>query len=154
MQILLSAPRYNRKSGIILAWALLTTPALSFAADGSSDQGLPRLGMSPGEPQVRSATPSIPFGVQPATSKDFVLDFHGYLLLPASLGVHERENPLPGQSSTVLHSPPLMAQDLRSFEYTAVVPKTWVQLNFIYGNSSVSATTIMSATTTWSNNSA
>jgi hypothetical protein len=147
MQILLSAPRYNGKSGIILAWALLATPALAMAADGSSDQGLFRLGMSPGEPQVRSATPSIPFGVQPATSKEFVLDFHGYLLLPASLGVHERENPLPGQSSTVLHAPPLMAQDLRGFEYTAVVPKPWVQLNFTYGNSSVSATTIMSATT-------
>jgi hypothetical protein len=103
--------------------------------------------MSPGEPQVRSATPSIPFGVQPATSKELVLDFHGYLLLPASLGIHQREDPQPGQSSTVLHAPPLMAQDLRSFEYTAVIPKPWVQLNFIYGNSTVSATAIMSATT-------
>jgi hypothetical protein len=138
-----------RTIGIILA--LLATPALAMAAEtslkDSADQGLPRLGMSPGEPQVRSATPSIPFGVEPATSKEFVLDFHGYLLLPASLGVHERENPLPGQSSTILHAPPLMAQDLRSFEYTAVVPKPWVQLNFVYGNSTISATTIMSATT-------
>ena len=99
--------------------------------------------MSPGEPQVRSATPAIPFGVRPAESKEFVLDFHGYLLLPAQLGEHQRPNPTVGQSSTVLHSPPLMAQDLRSFEYTAAIPSTWVQLNFTYGNSTIAATTVI-----------
>ena len=133
-------------------------PALAMAAD----QGLPRLGLSPGEPQVRSATPSIPFGVSPAESKQFVLDFHGYLLLPATLGLHERTNetinvanddtslpPATGvkPDGTVIHAPPLMAQNLRSFEYTAVVPAPWVQLNFIFGNSTVSGTAILAAST-------
>ncbi len=138
-------------SGIILA--LLAIPSLAMAAD----QGLPRLGMSPGEPQVRSATPSVPFGVSPVESKQFVLDFHGYLLLPAELGVHDRPitqrtDPLDSTKTvdtgggTVFHSPPLIPQDLRSFEYTGVVPRPWAQLNFVYGNSTVSGTTILSAT--------
>jgi len=138
----------------------------------AADQGVPRLGMAPGEPQVRSATPSIPFGVNPAESKEFVLDFHGYLLLPATLGVHDRPvtervdpnapptittqpdgtvvstpaPPVKTGGGTVLHAPPLMAQDLRSFEYTAAVPTPWAQLNFIYGNKTVAGTVIMSAT--------
>jgi hypothetical protein len=153
MQTFLSAPRHGWNSGIILA--LLAMPSLAMAAD----EGLPRLGLSPGEPQVRSATPSIPFGISPAESKEFVLDFHGYLLLPATLGVHDRTSETQTDTSvtppvtwvspggTVLHAPPLMAQDLRSFEYTAVVPTPWVQLNFIYGNKTVSGTVIMAATT-------
>jgi hypothetical protein len=140
--------------------ALLAMPSLAMAAD----EGLPRLGLSPAEPQVRSATPSIPFGINPAESKEFVLDFHGYLLLPATVGVHDRPitqrtdliNPtLPNGNpnydytggGTVLHAPPLLAQDLRSFEYTGAVPTPWGQLNFIYGNKTVSGTVIMAAST-------
>jgi hypothetical protein len=152
--------------------ALLAMPSVAMAAD----EGLPRLGLSPGDPQVRSASPSIPFGVNPVGSKEFVLDFHGYLLLPATLGVHDRpitDRPDPSLPTpemhdgtmaqqkpygewvpvpktgggTVLHSPPLMAQNLRSFEYTAAVPTPWVQLNFIYGNSTVSGTTVLAAQT-------
>ncbi|HEX7597228.1 MAG TPA: hypothetical protein VF518_03375, partial [Polyangia bacterium] len=115
------------------------------AAEPSAD--IPRLGMSAGEPQVRSAIPSLPFGVQPAESKSAVLDFHGYFLLPAYLGVHDREDPLPGQSGTVLHSPPLVPQDLRSFEYVGVVPAPWLQLNLLYGNSTLYATAILAGTT-------
>jgi hypothetical protein len=126
---------------LVLASFALSAPAM--AAEGSTDKEIPRLGMQPGEPQVRSATPTIPFGIQPAESKQLVLDFHGYLLLPAHLGVHQRENPQPGQSSTVLHAPPLMAQDLRGFEYVGVVPAPWLQLNFLYGNSTVYATAIL-----------
>ena len=118
----------------------------------AADQGVPRLGMSPGDPQVRSATPSIPFGVNPAESKEFVLDFHGYLLLPATLSVEERTSVeradgmgmTPG--GTALHAPPLLAQDLRSFNYTATQPDPWVQLNFIYGNKTVAGTVILAAT--------
>ena len=122
---------------------MFAMPALALAAEGSADKDLPRLGLSPGDPQVRSATPTTPFGLQPAGSKELVLDFHGYLLLPASLGVHNRETTLPGQSSTVLHSPPLMAQDLRGFEYAGVVPTPWLQLNFLFGNSTLYATAIL-----------
>jgi hypothetical protein len=121
-------------------------PALALAAEGSADKEIPRLGLSPGDPQVRSATPSVPFGIQPANSKENVLDFHGYLLLPAYLGVHERPTTSEGQSKTVLHSPPLMAQDLRSFEYTGALPSPWIQLNLLYGNSLVYATAILVGT--------
>jgi hypothetical protein len=133
------------KHGAIV-FALLATPGLALAADGGGDDVFPRLGLDPGDPQVRSATPALPFGVQPAMSKEYVLDFHGYLLLPAELGVHQRENPLPSQSSTVLHSPALIPQDLRDFNYTGVVPGPWLQLNFIYGNSTVYATAILAGT--------
>jgi hypothetical protein len=138
------AIRSGWKSGLVLA--LLTMPALAMAAEVSSDKQIPRLGMSPGEPQVSSATPSLPFGIQPAESKSMVLDFHGYLLLPAYVGVHQREVTGPGQSSTVLHSPPLVPQDLRSFEYTGAVPSPWLQLNFLYGNSTLYATAILAGT--------
>ena len=132
------------RSAIILL-ALLAAPVLARAADGN-DVGVPRLGLDPGEPQSPSPPPAVPFGVQPAQSKEYVLDFHGYLLLPATLGLHERPDPQPGQSSLVLHSPPLVPQDLRDFEYTGVVPSPWLQLNFIYGNSTVSATVIVAGT--------
>jgi hypothetical protein len=137
MKTVLSASR------IILA--LLAMPA-ALAMAASPDEGIPRLGLAPGEPQVRSATPALPFGVNPALSREYVLDFHGYFLLPARLGLHRRTVMLDGQSGTVLHSPPLMAQDLRDFEYTGVVPGPWLQLNFVYGNSTVSATAILAGT--------
>lgn len=166
MRILQSVTRHGWNLAIIVA--LTGSPSLAMAAD----QGVPRLGMSPGEPQVRSATPSIPFGVNPAESKEFVLDFHGYLLLPATLGVENRPvtlrtdpNALPTVTTlpdgtvvttpaplvktgggTVLHAPPLLAQNLRAFEYTAAVPTPWAQLNFIYGNKTVAGTVIMAAT--------
>ena len=127
--------------------ALLATPALAMAADATpAPSGVPRLGLDPGEPQVRSATPALPFGVQPAMSKEYVLDFHGYFLLPARLGVHKREPDQLAQGSTVLHSPPLIPQDLRSFEYTGALPSPWIQLNFIYGNSTISATAVLAGT--------
>jgi hypothetical protein len=89
----------------------------------------------------------LPFGIHPAESKELVLDFHGYLLMPMELGVHDRTNPQPGQSGTVLHAPPVIPQYPRAFEYTGVVPSPWGQLNFTYGNSTVSATAIMAAST-------
>jgi hypothetical protein len=126
--------------------ALLATARPSQAQEAKPLE-LPRLGIDPSEPRVRSAPPAMPFGVPPATSKEYVLDFHGYMLLPMRLGVHEREAPSPGQSGTVLHTPPLIPQDFRRFQYTAVVPDPWVQLNFSYGNSKVSGTAILAANT-------
>ncbi len=127
------------------ALVLLAAPAAAMA-DTNADDGVPRLGLDPGEPQAPSPTPAIPFGVQPALSREYVLDFHGYLLLPAQLGLHERPNPAPGQSSLVLHAPPLVPMNLHDFSYTGVVPNPWLQLNFIYGNSTVSATVIVAGT--------
>jgi hypothetical protein len=127
--------------------ALLTLPGQAWAAEASAERDLPRLGLQAGDPQARSATPSnVAFGIAPTDTKATVFDFHGYLLLPAYVGVHKREETGPGQSSTVLHSPPLVPQDLRRFEYTGVLPSPWLQLNFLYGNSTVYATAILVGT--------
>jgi hypothetical protein len=134
----------------MLILALLVIPAPAAAGDDDSDQdveSLPRLGLQPGEPLVRSPTPSIPFGIRPAESKEYVLDYHGYLLLPAYIGIHDRPNPGAGQSGTVLHAPPLVPQYVRGFEYTAVLPDPWAQLNFTYGNSLISGTAVLAAIT-------
>jgi hypothetical protein len=101
--------------------------------------------MDAGEPLSKSAPPATPFGRSPSTSKDSVLDFHGYVLMPMTAAILKRSNPEPGQSSTALHSPPLIPQDETRFEYTAVIPRPWVQLNFSYGNSTVAATAIIAA---------
>src|SRR5262245_50178283 len=118
-----------RLQGMLILAALgLSSPAFAeeqAARTQEAENELPRLGMDTGEPQARSAPPSIPFGVAPV-SREYVLDFHGYLLLPARLGLHTRENPTPGQAGTVLHSPPLTPENFRRFQYTAVVPEPWV----------------------------
>jgi hypothetical protein len=136
--------------------ALLATAAPVWAQDTEADAaadteadapdtGFPRLGQAPGEPQVRSAPPSVPFGVPPAQSYDNVLDFHGYLLVPLRAAVLQRDDPAPGQNKTALHAPPLIPQRLRSFEYTGVVPTPYVQLDFSYGNEIISGTAIISS---------
>lgn len=127
-------------TGLVLLSAIASSSAA--LADPSA---LPRLGMDPGEPQVRSAPPSVPFGVPASSPSQYTLDFHGYLLLPLRLGLLERKDPGPGQSSTALHSPPLIPQNLRRFQYVGVVPDTWAQLNFTYGNSIISGTVILAA---------
>jgi hypothetical protein len=123
--------------------AALLAPALVHAQDAT--RVLPRLGISPGEPQNRSAQPALPFGLSPVKSKAFVLDFHGYLLLPLTLGFNERDNPAPGQGTTVVHNPPLIPNNSRSFSHTGVVPTPYGQLNFTYGNQLLSATLVLAA---------
>jgi hypothetical protein len=115
------------------------------ADEFTAASGLPSLGLSPGDPQQRSVLPSTPFARPPHDSHDWVLDFHGYVLLPLDVGVHNRPDPAPGQSGTALHTPPLIPEDLRTFRYTGVIPNPWVQLDFTYGNSVVSATAILAA---------
>jgi hypothetical protein len=46
----------------------------------------------------------------------------------------------PGQSKTVLHAPPIVPDDLETFSHTGVVPNTYAQLNFSYGNKLVVGT--------------
>lgn len=130
-----------------LLLGVLATPGLGLAEEKPAPLAVPRLGIDPAEPRVRSVPPALPFGVPPATSKESVLDFHGYLLLPMRLGVHQREpdTMAAGRGETVLHTPPLIPQDYRRFQYTGVVPDPWVQLNFTYGNSKVSGTAILAA---------
>jgi hypothetical protein len=131
----------------LLAWLLLCAlagPVTALAAP--KDKDVPRLGLDPAEPGLRSAPPATPFGIAPATSKDYVLDFHGYLLLPMNLGVHDRENQVAGENGTVLHTPPLIPQNYTRFQFVGVVPNTWAQLNLTYGNSTVAGTVILAST--------
>ena len=137
----------------LLGWSLfcaLAAPATALAQthDEGGDAALqvPRLGLDIEEPSVRSAPPSTPFGTSPASSKDSVFDFHGYVLLPLRMGLMRRENPPPGQDGTILHTPPLVPQDFRRFQYTAVLPTPWLQLNMTYGNSTLAGTVILAAT--------
>jgi hypothetical protein len=146
MKTVFSAHRSGWKL-LALLLATFVLPRLASAAETTPDKDLPRLGLQAGDPQVRSPTPAnVAFGLPPADAKGNVFDFHGYLLLPAYVGVHQRENPGPGQSGTVLHSPALIPQYLRRFEYTGVVPAPWLQLNLLYGNSTLYATAILTGT--------
>jgi hypothetical protein len=129
------------KTLVLLLGVTAALPAR--AQEEEADVPLPRLGVSPGEPQERSVQPSTPFGIPPSQSGDYVLDFHGYLLLPLRVGLLKRFQPQAGQSDTALHTPPQIPQDYRSFQYTGVVPEPWVQLNFSYGNRVISGTAII-----------
>ncbi|MGC4087747.1 MAG: hypothetical protein QM756_07590 [Polyangiaceae bacterium] len=129
-----------------LAALTAAAPAAAQSSETPKDE-LPRLGLDPAEPSVRSAPPATPFGTSPASSKEYVLDFHGYALLPMRMGFHERENPPPGESGTVLHTPPLIPQNYRRFNYTGVMPEPWIQLNLTYGNSVLAGTVILAAST-------
>jgi hypothetical protein len=135
----------RRLSTLLALCAVGPAAALAQSEATEPKADVPRLGLDPGQPHTRSAPPSVPFGVDPSQSNENVFDFHGYMLLPLNVASHQRENPLPGQSETVLHTPPLIPQNYRSFEYTGVVPQTWVQLNFTYGNRLLSGTTIVAA---------
>ncbi|MEY4544908.1 MAG: hypothetical protein RL685_1103 [Pseudomonadota bacterium] len=134
-----------RLTALVALMGLYGADAWAAEAVGAPAAGLPRLGIAPGEPQSRSALPSLPFGVAPGTSTGFVLDFHGYLLMPLTLGFNERPEPLPGQGKTVIHNPPLIPLNSRSFSHTGVVPTAYGQLNFTYGNQLLSATLILAA---------
>lgn len=140
-----TAEPHQRRGGRAALAALLSLSVLSSSSLALGEtKNLPRLGLDPAEPQVPSAAPSIPMGT-PASSSQYVLDFHGYLLLPLRVGVLKRDNPSSGQSDTALHTPPLIPQNIRRFQYTAAIPDTWTQLNFTYGNSLVAATVILAA---------
>ncbi|MBN1607349.1 MAG: hypothetical protein JW940_11995 [Polyangiaceae bacterium] len=65
--------------------------------------------------------------------------------MPLRIGFNSRERATSDQKVLVLHSPPVVPGDLTSFEYTAVSPDPWVQLNFSYGNRDVTATVIVAA---------
>jgi hypothetical protein len=115
-----------------------TSPVLA-----QESEATPRLGLSPGEPQTRSAPPQTPLGIPPSQSSSNVFDFHGFLLLPLNVGVLERADPGEGQGKVALHTPPQVPQYVRSFGWTGVVPDPWAQLNFSYGNQTVSGTVII-----------
>ena len=105
---------------------------LRFDPSLSLDPTLPQVGAMPG-----GLTPA--FGQRSLSEGEWRFDLHGYILAPLNMGFNTRPNPLPGQSKTVLHAPPVVPDDLETFSHTGVVPTTYVQLNFSEGNSIVTA---------------
>jgi hypothetical protein len=130
-----------------LAALLLASPVLVSSPALAEENGgnLTRVGLSPGEPQARSAPPQVPMGISPSQSASNVFDIHGFLQLPLSVGVLERESPNSDQGKHALHAPPQVPQYVRSFGWTGVIPTPWAQLNLSYGNQAISGTVILGA---------
>jgi hypothetical protein len=96
------------------------------------DPTAPQAGALPG-----GLTPA--YGQRSFNEGEWRFDFHGILIAPLNIGTNSRKDTRPGQSSTVLHSPPVVPDDLETFSHTGVVPMTYAQLNFSEGNSIISA---------------
>lgn len=138
----------GKHSTVLTSLLLVLLPTSARAQDETAKPegtGLTRLGLSPGEPQTRSAPPQIPLGIPPSQSTSNTFDFHGFLLLPLNIGVLKREDPGPDQRANALHLPPQIPQYMRSFGWTGVVPDPWAQMNFSYGNSTINGTVIVGA---------
>ena len=99
------------------------------------------LGLDPTTPQAGA----LPGGLTPAFGQpsmnegEWRFDFHGFFTGPLNIGINSRKQTRPGQSSTVLHTPPVVPDDLETFSHTGVVPMTYAQINFSEGNSIVTA---------------
>jgi hypothetical protein len=128
------------RPGLVLGSVCLVN--LAAAQETKEDEGVSlSLGVDPSLPQLQA----LPGGTLPRTGEppgqDFRFQFHGILTAPLRVGIGERDvEPREGQSETVLHSPPIVPDDLETFSHTGVVPVTYAQLNFSYGNQLVEGT--------------
>lgn len=143
--------RFGMNRGLKLTAMLLGTflavPAQAQETEAAEDS---KLSLAPGAPQ----TDALPGGTQPAfgqrsaAAADWRFDFHGFFNAPLRIGINKRDNlcertapgtcePTPDQSNLVLHSPPVVPDDLETFSHTGVVPTPYAQLNFTYGNNVV-----------------
>jgi hypothetical protein len=118
--------------------------------NASPPQPQPSLGLAPGTPQVGTLpgglTPA--YGQAPADQQDWRFDFHGFVTMPLRMGINTRSGPVTTQQhNVVLHAPPVVPDYIDSFTYTSIVPNPYAQLNFSYGNSVVTGTTILLAET-------
>src|SRR6266700_2430545 len=97
----------------------------------------PSLALNPAAPQIGA----LPGGVTPAfgqkslSEDEWRFDFHGFITAPMNASFGKRSAPIAGQSSTTLHAPPVVPDDLETFSHTGVVPTTYAQINFSEGNS-------------------
>ncbi len=131
-------------TSLIAAHALAEEPAKDDSTLGLG----PAMGLDPSAPQATALpggmTPA--FGQKSPNDSEWRFDFHGFLTAPLNMGINKRQptemgdsGTRPGQSNTVLHSPPLVPDDFETFSHTSVIPMTYVQLNFSDGNSVVAA---------------
>jgi hypothetical protein len=137
----------SRRVGLLLVVA--GTAWVSLA--GADGQGTPNEATQASNPATLALEPTAPqttalpggvtpaFGQQSLNGQDWRFDFHGFLTAPLDVGINSRANARPGQSTTVLHAPPVVPDDLETFSHTSVVPTTYAQLNFSESNDVVSA---------------
>jgi hypothetical protein len=121
----------------------LCLPVSAFGQETTTEEAGVKLslGVDPSLPQLQA----LPGGVLPRLGEppgeDFRFDFHGILTAPLRIGINDRNvEAREGQSDTVLHAPPIVPDDLETFSHTGVVPVTYAQLNFTYGNALVAGT--------------
>lgn len=142
--------RARRQGGLLaglvaLVALVVANPALAQDEASAKPEGEEAPGISLGLDPVAPQAAALPGGVTPAFGQrsfsegEWRFDFHGYLTAPLNIGLNTRANPRPDQSSTVLHSPPVVPDDYDTFSHTGVVPLTYAQLNFSEGNSLVTA---------------
>src|SRR4051794_26340746 len=67
----------------------------------SLDPTLPQIGALPG-----GTAPA--YGTRALSEGEWRFDFHGFITAPLNAGFNKRLNPMAGQSSTVLHAPPVV----------------------------------------------
>ncbi len=135
---------------VFMCWAGAATAQQSPAAqrpDNAEDEQAESLGDNP----MLSLDPTAPgvgalpggmapaFGQKPTGPGDWRFDFHGFFTMPLVTGINERADTRPNQSDTVLHAPPMVPDDKETFSHTGVVPTPYIQLNFSYGTSVVTA---------------
>src|SRR5688572_7911029 len=100
----------------------------------------PALGLDPSLPQSGALPAGQVVRTGEAAGTDWLFNFHGLLIAPLRVGLNSRDSAGPGQSTSVLHSPPVVPDDLETFSHTGVVPNPYGQLNFSYGNNLVVGT--------------
>ncbi|MGC4095013.1 MAG: hypothetical protein QM756_45265 [Polyangiaceae bacterium] len=125
-----------------------STPAPEVkAAEAPVVEATPLLGLALGAPETGAMPgrfkPS--YGEKPRSPNDWRFDFHGYLQVPARIGINSRAHALSTQHTTVFHGPPLVPDDYERFEHTGLIPQPYVQLGFSYGNSRVVANVVIAA---------
>ena len=132
---------------VLAAWrplAVLATPALAKAA---GDDGDPEAGARSG----RAAGPQPGAGHplrRPAGAVARVRARFPWLSpAPGAARLPPAAEPDAGQSEPGAARAAADPQDVHDFSYTGVVPNPWLQLNFVYGNSTVSATVVLAGTT-------
>jgi hypothetical protein len=133
-------------AAVPVAYAQGPTPGAT-TTDTSQGESLRALGTSttmgldPTAPQAAALpggmTPA--FGQRSLSTQDWRFDFHGFLTAPLNAGFNRRTDARAGQSTTVLHAPPVVPDDFETFSHTGVVPTTYAQLNLSDGNNVVSA---------------
>jgi hypothetical protein len=115
-------------------------PSDANKVDSSASSG-GSMALDPTAPQAAA----LPGGMTPAFGQksfdiqDWRFGFHGFITVPLNAGINTRPNAQPGQSTTVLHAPPVVPDDFETFSHTSVVPTTYAQLNFSESNGVVAA---------------